>query len=160
MFRAQSSVDSASQRLAVAETRAILAKASALWAPHSCLASGDCCHFETTKRQPWLWPSEWTLIVDHFKQMKRDLPPIRPDGACPFLNDNNRCTIYDVRPFGCRTFFCARIKGPSRQPASETTALLERLASVNIGLNSDANPRTIVDWHQNQVDAITNRCEG
>jgi len=28
------------------------------------------------------------------------------DGRCPYLGGDNRCTIYESRPEGCRTFDC------------------------------------------------------
>ncbi|MFT3788987.1 MAG: YkgJ family cysteine cluster protein [Tepidisphaeraceae bacterium] len=30
------------------------------------------------------------------------------DGRCPFLGDDDRCTIYDDRPSACRAFECVR----------------------------------------------------
>lgn len=32
--------------------------------------------------------------------------PYRDDGRCPFLGDDDRCTIYDDRPRNCRRFQC------------------------------------------------------
>ncbi|MGC3998833.1 MAG: YkgJ family cysteine cluster protein [Anaeromyxobacter sp.] len=59
-----------------------------------------------TKRQPYLWPSEWRVLMEHLKREKRALPPPRADGACPFLDaSGKRCSVYEARPFGCRTFF-------------------------------------------------------
>ena len=55
--------------------------------------------------------------------------------ACPFLDaSGKRCSVYEARPFGCRTFFCGRINGPSKIPADETNALLERLTALNVAV--------------------------
>jgi len=29
--------------------------------------------------------------------------------TCPFLDDNNQCTIYEIRPCQCRLFHCGRL---------------------------------------------------
>ncbi|MBL8956286.1 MAG: YkgJ family cysteine cluster protein [Myxococcaceae bacterium] len=119
------------------ETRVIYAKADTLWSRWSCPASGECCQLAKTKREPWLYPSEWRVLTK-----ERPLPPPRADGACPFLAEG-RCTRYADRPLGCRTFFCERIRGPASQPAHEMNALLERLARVN----GDAEPRPLLELY-------------
>ncbi len=117
------------------ETRAIYAKADALWSRWSCPASGECCQLAKTQREPWLYPSEWRVLT-----RGRPLPPARADGACPFLVEG-RCSRYADRPLGCRTFFCDRVRGPSSQPALKMNELLERLARINDG----AEPRKLLE---------------
>jgi Fe-S-cluster containining protein len=132
-------------RRAVTETRAILQKASEAWAGHGCPGTAECCQLAITKREPWLWPSEWKVIEARLKRERRPLPPAREDGACPFLDaSGKRCTIYEDRPFGCRTYFCHRITGPAKQPVDQTNALLERLRSANVAADSEAEPRSIL----------------
>ena len=36
------------------------------------------------------------------------------DARCPFLGDDDRCTIYDDRPLACRAFECTRHFDPRR----------------------------------------------
>ena len=129
---------------ALRELRAIYRQADAAYAPFSCPASGECCQLSTTKRQPWLWYPEWLLLARH-----HPLPPPREDGGCPYLDTaGKRCTVYAERPFGCRTFFCERIRGPARQPADTVTALLLRLERVSQRLlPSLTGPRQILEWH-------------
>ncbi len=135
------------RRAAMRETEAVLRKADAAWSRHGCPASGECCQLAMTRREPWLWPSEWALLLERLRREGRKLPPPRADGGCPFLDGAGlRCTVYESRPFGCRTFFCARITGPTRQPATETNGLLERLAALNLALDDEATPRAILDW--------------
>ena len=56
--------------------------------------------------------------------------------------------MYADRPFGCRTFFCSRIRGPSRQPADTVNALLQRLERVSQRiLPSLTGPRPLLEWH-------------
>ncbi len=134
-------------RRAVTETRAVLRLASAAWARHSCPGSSECCQLAVTKRAPWLWPSEWKVIEERLRRDQRPLPSARADGACPFLDAaGKRCTVYEDRPLGCRTFFCSRIVGPSKLPADETNELLERLKALNLEADDEATPRGILEW--------------
>jgi Fe-S-cluster containining protein len=132
-------------RRAVTETKAVLTKADAAWARHGCPGTAECCQLAVTKRPPWLWPSEWKLL----EHARRPLPPARADGGCPFLDEaGKRCTVYASRPLGCRTYFCHRIEGPAKLPKDETNALLERLKALNLAVDDEAEPRSILDWHQ------------
>jgi Fe-S-cluster containining protein len=128
---------------ALRELRAIYRQADAAYAPFSCPASGECCQLARTQRQPWLWYPEWQLLARH------PLPPPRADGGCPYLDAAGlRCTVYADRPFGCRTFFCERIRGPARQPADTVDALLRRLEAVSQRvLPSLTGPRPLLEWH-------------
>lgn len=130
---------------ALQELRAIYRQADAAYAPFSCPASGECCQLAKTKRQPWLWYPEWLLLA-----RGRPLPPPREDGGCPYLDaEGKRCTVYADRPFGCRTFFCERIRGPARQPGDTVNALLVRLEYVSQRiLPSLTAPRPLLDWHE------------
>lgn len=131
------------------ETVRVLEKASALYAPFSCGATAECCQLTTTKREPWLWPTEWNVLLERLQQEGRALPPPREDGGCPFLDAAGlRCTVYADRPFGCRTFFCHRRMGPVREPAEKVHALLDTLAAINIGLAAEAKPRPILECCQ------------
>lgn len=52
-----------------------------------CIGSGRCCH---------LIGKETTLRL--FKEETKE------DGACPKLDEKNRCTIYSDRPLGCKMY--------------------------------------------------------
>lgn len=135
-------------RAAVLETRAVLRHADKAWAKWSCPASGECCQLAKTKRPPWLWPAEWEVLMEHLAESERALPPPRDDGGCPFLDATGlRCTVYEARPFGCRTFFCGRIRGPGALPTSQTDALLRRLDSLHLEHVEGAEPKPLPDWH-------------
>ena len=130
------------------DTRAVYRLADAAYAPYSCPASGECCQLAVTKRQPWLWLPEWLVLKDRLRQQGRPLPPRRPDGGCPFLDETGkRCTVYEDRPFGCRTFFCSRISGPARQPLNEVIRLSRRLEVLSSKLDSNlTGPRELWSW--------------
>ena len=133
---------------ALKELRTVYQRADAAYAPFSCPASGECCQLATTRRQPWLWWPEWLLLA-----RRHPLPPPRADGGCPYLDAaGRRCTVYADRPFGCRTFFCDRIRGPARQPAEAVNALLVRLERLSERLlPSLKGPRPLLDWHAEAV---------
>ena len=62
------------------------------------------------------------------------------DGSCPLLDPRTgKCLIYDSRPFGCRTHFCADAGGPyARRDVADLIHRLEDL-SRKIG-GTDAQP--------------------
>jgi Fe-S-cluster containining protein len=126
------------------EVRTVYRQADAAYAPFSCPASGECCQLARTGRQPWLWQPEWELLSGG-----RPLPPPREDGGCPYLDAaGRRCTVYADRPFGCRTFFCERIRGPARQPAETVGTLLERLERISERVAPALKaPRPLLEWH-------------
>ncbi len=144
----ESAVPAVARKRALAETRDILRRASALFARWSCPSTAECCQLATTGRPPWLWPSEWEVLLERLRRVQRPLPPRRVDGGCPFLDEvGQRCTVYEDRPFGCRTFFCHRVRGPTRQPTVETDALLHQLGAANLEWQDEARPLPLPEWH-------------
>ncbi|MBN1207898.1 MAG: YkgJ family cysteine cluster protein [Myxococcaceae bacterium] len=141
---APTAIGALAEARAVRELRAIYRQADAAYAPYSCPASGECCQLARTRRQPWLWYPEWKVLSG-----QRPLPPPRADGGCPYLDAaGTRCTAYADRPFGCRTFFCERIRGPARQPVDTVDALLRRLEAVSQRvMPSLTGPRPLLAWH-------------
>ncbi|MFL5319168.1 MAG: YkgJ family cysteine cluster protein [Myxococcaceae bacterium] len=141
-----------SARAARLETLAVFRKADEAYKPYSCPASGECCQLQKTNREPWLYPSEWQVLRDAVDA----LPETRADGGCPFLDaEGKRCTVYASRPFGCRTFFCERIRGPKRQPAAEVDALIRRLDSLNREAFEDADPKPLREWIRGERDSAS-----
>ena len=45
---------------------------------------------------------------DNVKEIKAEFWRFMPKAHCPFLNNNNMCSIYENRPFLCRIYFCGR----------------------------------------------------
>lgn len=139
--------ESTALRRALSETRHVLKETSRAWEPFSCPGTAECCQLAATKRPPWLWPTEWAVLEARLARDRRPLPPARADGGCPFLDAaGERCTVYEDRPAGCRSFFCHRVTGPAQVPAPETNALYERLAAVNLAVDGSAAPRSLLDW--------------
>jgi Fe-S-cluster containining protein len=101
-----------------AERRALLdlfSEADALVGDITCDASTDCCRFGVTGREPYVTAAEIAEIRDALKaqgtklaapKRKLALLPLSGERRCPLLSDEGRCTVYEARPLGCRTFFC------------------------------------------------------
>ncbi|MCW1887223.1 YkgJ family cysteine cluster protein [Luteolibacter flavescens] len=104
----------------------------------SCTGSGDCCRFRATGRTPFLTKGEALVAALAWRAAGRTEVPASPDGACPFLK-NNRCQIYEGRPFGCRTHFCDAAGGPATR--KEVRDLIQRLEDIDhrLGGNGGVN---------------------
>src|SRR5688500_18711311 len=74
------------------------------------LIPGDAERIESTR--PKLFPSEYlvasagALVVYRGKPMRIPtiVPAQKPDGSCVFFDDQDRCTIHGVAPYGCSHF--------------------------------------------------------
>ena len=118
----------------------------------TCEASADCCHFARTGREPYVWPLEWKLVeralAGRGLKARRVLPIVQGDRACALLDESGRCTVYEARPFGCRTYFCERARGPERRPPRERLAELGRRLS-SLAERDDprgGGPRPLSRW--------------
>jgi Fe-S-cluster containining protein len=133
------------RRTAFAELKAVYRLADAAYRPYSCPGTAECCQLAATRREPWLWPVEWELLLE---AKGGEVPAPRADGGCPFLEaDGQRCSVYASRPFGCRTFFCHRIRGPAREPIEAVALLSQRLERVAQTLDAEAcAPRPLLAW--------------
>jgi uncharacterized protein len=116
----------------------------------SCAASGDCCQFSITRRQPDLWPIEWRVL----QKALRDRPPAKSSlasGDCPaFDAPTRRCRVYQVRPFGCRTNFCSNASASGKNPRREIRDLARRLAELAARDDARAELRPLLTWHAMQ----------
>ena len=129
----------------------IYGRADRAYAAFSCSASGECCQLARTRRPPWLWAPEWMAIAERLRSDGRALPPRRSDGACPFLTEGARCSIYSDRPFGCRTFFCGRARGPAHHPTAEVVRLSRKIEELSRAVAPDLDaPRPLGDWLEEQ----------
>lgn len=68
-----------------------------------CRACGECCHFDEYGHK--LYVSD--IEVEHILK-NVGLPRTAVNkGVCPYLADN-KCTIREHRPLGCRIFYCQK----------------------------------------------------
>ena len=102
----------------------------------NCEMRTDCCRFRLTGRTPFLTKGEALVAAKAVRASGRKQMPESIDGACPLLHPTTgRCLIYEGRPFGCRTHFCAAAGGPyARQ---EVVDLIRRLEDIDRALDGD-----------------------
>jgi len=68
-----------------------------------CKACGRCCDFGAF---------DFILYASRveFDYIAKNAPILKPEkeaGRCPYLDSSGQCAIHQVRPLGCRTFFCS-----------------------------------------------------
>lgn len=109
----------------LAELRALYARVDQALAGWACDASTDCCRFGVTGREPYPTAVELAELERAVRARgglpkRRALPLASPrdERRCALLGDDGRCLVYASRPFGCRTFFCERGRGPVGEPAT------------------------------------------
>lgn len=126
---------------ALQEVRQVYADLAARPVDRNCVRVKECCHFKLTGRTPFLTKGEALLAAQALRSTGRKVLPKNPTGACPLLDDaTGDCLIYESRPFGCRTHFCAAAGGP--YPRREVIDLIRRLEAVDESLGG-AGPRIL-----------------
>ncbi len=119
------------------EIRAIYAELENRPLARQCQLSGQCCHFRLTGKTPQLTLGEANFAAYGVRASgRKELKP-HPDGACPLLGKTGRCTIYDNRPFGCRTHFCRAAGG--MYPRHQVADLIQRLESLDESLGGEGS---------------------
>ena len=114
----------------------------------NCLRKTECCHFKLTGRTPYLTKGEAVVAAKALRATGRKSLPETADGSCPMLRqETGNCLIYEDRPFGCRTHFCAAAGGPLAR--REVLDLIRRLEDVDLVLNGNG-PRPL----QNAVAGV------
>lgn len=137
---------------ALHEVRQVYAELAARPIDRNCVRLKECCHFKLTGRTPYLTKGEALVAAQALRATGRTRLPRNENGACPLLEaGTGNCLIYDSRPFGCRTHFCAAAGGPySRR---EVIDLIRRLEAVDAALGG-SGPRLL----ENAIaDAVAER---
>jgi Fe-S-cluster containining protein len=126
---------------ALEEVRSIYRDLAARPIERDCQLRAECCHFKLTGKTPYLTKGEAIVAARAVRAGGRKSLPERTDGACPLLDPRHaRCLVYDSRPFGCRTHFCAAAGGPYAR--REVIDLIRRLETVDAQLGGDG-PRAL-----------------
>ncbi len=121
---------------ATAAVQAIYRDLAARPIERACVQRTECCHFKLTGRTPFLTKGEALVAARALRATGRKRLPANPDGACPLLDPaSHRCLIYEGRPFGCRTHFCAAAGGPYAR--REVVDLIHRLEDIDRILGGD-----------------------
>jgi uncharacterized protein len=136
-------------RIALAEVRQVYADLAQKPIQRNCVRKTECCHFKLTGRTPYLTKGEALVAAKALRATGRKSLPENADGWCPMLQqETGNCLIYEDRPFGCRTHFCAAAGGPIAR--REVLDLIRRLENVDLALNGDG-PHPL---HNAVVDAL------
>lgn len=123
------------------EVRQIYRELSTRPIERGCMLRTECCQFKLTGKTPYLTRGEALVAARALRATGRKTLPDRPDGSCPLLDPASlRCLIYEGRPFGCRTHFCAAAGGP--YPRREVVDLIRRLEDLDVQAGGDG-PRTL-----------------
>ena len=104
----------------------------------NCMSRTECCRFRLTGRTPYLTKGEALAAAKAFRATGRTRLPesTTADGACPLLDPaTGRCRVYESRPFGCRTHFCAAAGGPYAR--GEVVDLVHRLEEIDRAAGGD-----------------------
>lgn len=135
---------------ALDEVRQVYVDLGARPVERNCRRLQECCHFKLTGRTPYLTKGEALLAARALRATGRTQLPENPTSACPMLDARSgNCLIYEARPFGCRTHFCAAAGGPYAR--REVIDLIRRLEAVDVALGG-SGPRLL----QNAiVDALS-----
>ena len=121
---------------ALAEVRQVYVDLARRPIERNCLRRTECCHFKLTGRTPYLTKGEAIVAAKAFRATGRKSLPETADGSCPMLQqETGNCLIYEDRPFGCRTHFCAAAGGPIAR--REVLDLIRRLEDVDLALNGN-----------------------
>jgi Fe-S-cluster containining protein len=126
---------------ALTEVRQVYVDHSQRPIERNCTRRTECCHFNLTGRTPYLTKGEAIVAARALRATGRKLLPENAEGACPMLqSETGNCLIYEDRPFGCRTHFCAAAGGPIAR--REVLDLVRCLEDTDLKLNG-SGPRTL-----------------
>lgn len=120
---------------ALEEIRAVYRDLESRPVERFCERRTECCQFKLTGQTPQLTKGEAILAAKAFRATGRTKLPEKTDGSCPMLDPMGKCLIYDARPFGCRTHFCAAAGGPYAR--RDVLDLIRRLEDVDRQLGGD-----------------------
>jgi Fe-S-cluster containining protein len=128
-------------RTALAEVRQVYVDLAQRPVQRNCVRRTECCHFKLTGRTPYLTKGEAVVAAKALRATGRKSLSENADGSCPMLQqETGNCLIYEDRPFGCRTHFCAAAGGPIAR--REVLDLIRRLENVDLALNGNG-PRPL-----------------
>jgi uncharacterized protein len=135
---------------ALHEVRQVYADLALRPIERNCVRVKECCHFKLTGRTPYLTKGEALIAARALRATGRRELPANPTGACPLLDSaSGNCLIYESRPFGCRTHFCAAAGGPYAR--REVIDLIRRLEATDESLDG-TGPRLLQNAMADALD--------
>ena len=149
MKRAESSVG---VNNALDEVRQVYADLAERPIERNCLRVKECCHFKLTGRTPYLTKGEAMVAAKALRATGRKQLPHSVTGSCPLLDSaTGDCLVYESRPFGCRTHFCAAAGGPYAR--REVVDLIRRLETIDAQLGGEG-PRNLTSAVSAALDEL------
>lgn len=117
----------------------------------NCTGISDCCRFRLTGQTPFLTRGEALVARQAARAVGRKKLVSPADGSCPLLGPDGRCTIYQSRPFACRTHFCEAAGGPYSR--KEVRDLIHELEAIDhrLGGNGGMGMPAALKWANEQV---------
>ena len=122
------------------ELYALYRRVDASYAGSHCPSSTECCRFGLTGREPYVTSVEVAALRRAVSRRggplsakRRALPMATTATAeriCPLLDVSGRCSAYESRPFGCRTFYCNRATVAVRTRGAEQREFVNRLRDI------------------------------
>lgn len=82
----------------------------------TCRNCKKCCDFASSGLNLFVTNLELAYFVINVPAVPKIIT-----GRCPYLDENQGCTVREFRPIGCRTYFCAPPKEYSEQTLYENT---------------------------------------
>lgn len=98
-----------------------------------CQGSGDCCRHPTLVSMTYAERREleaYAGLASRRLQWRYNAKPNMTNlvaGPCPFVTPENRCGVYDVRPFQCRRYGCMRADLSEPFRGEDTGTILDRM---------------------------------
>ena len=139
-------------KAALDEVRQVYSDLAARPIDRNCVRLKECCHFKLTGRTPYLTKGEALVAAKALRATGRTQLPASPAGACPLLEPTTgNCLIYEARPFGCRTHFCAAAGGPYAR--REVIDLIRWLEGVDVALGG-TGPRQLQNAIADALDKL------
>ena len=82
----------------------------------SCKHCGNCCSNLLPLSQSEIQNIKAFILEHNIQPVQHEKDFDGYDATCPFLNEDNRCNIYNIRPLICKVFTCKR-KAPKKKQA-------------------------------------------
>jgi len=70
----------------------------------TCIVSGRCCRFEEFGHNLYVTTLELATFLHDLAALNLAAPSANPAGC--IFQKNKLCSVHQIRPFGCRLFFC------------------------------------------------------
>lgn len=98
----------------------------------ACWASGRCCNFTAAGHRLYVTGLETLYTLSRLDPASRPSPQqleaARARGGCPFQS-GNLCSVHEIKPLGCRVYFCDRAAQAWQQDLTER--MLARIRAIH-----------------------------